>query len=554
MLGVPEPATLFRLAVLCSVLVALVAVVVLDRPRGRWGRRLRSRFVLGVPWGTLVSVGAVLAVYLLVQGGWAHWYRPVTIPFRAWSYFYPLGMATAAFSHSGAGHLIGNLVGTLVLAPIAEYAWGHYPRERGVQTFTSPLTNPYVRAFAVFPAAVVGVGLFTALFALGPVIGFSGVVFAFAGFALVRYPITTVVAVTGGNALRTLYSALQRPTVSASAGPSYSSPWWADIAIQGHAIGLLVGILLGAWLLRARDDDRPSAVRVAAGVVLFGVAQSLWAVYWYRGGETYVLYRALGLALVVALATLVAATVVASNRPLVGSLGDSGAVRAVPRWQVGATVLLLCTAALAGPAVPINLTTTAGGDLPGGDGPIQVRDYEVTYAENVPNGMVSAVDVEAFGETTQVNTSGVIVRNRERGIWMTAVSKGRLDFVGTTTVRVGGVGWRETVRVQRRGWNAIGGGTVYTVNLVYGDRNVTAYNSPPARADPVIAGRNVSVEATPQGFRLNVSLGNRSATGPIPAVNETASIGDLEFANVDGRIYAINGATRVRVARAETYN
>jgi len=554
MLGVPDAATLFRLAVLCSLFVALVAVLALDRPRGRWGVRLRSRFVMGVPWGTLVSAGGVLAVYLFVQGGWAHWNAPVTIPFRAWSYFYPLGMATAAFAHSGSGHLIGNLVGTLVLAPIAEYAWGHFPRERGVQTFRTPLTNPYVRAFVAFPAAVVAVGLFTALFALGPVIGFSGVVFAFAGFALVRYPLTTVVAVTAGNALRTLYGALRTPTVSASAGPSYSSPWWADIAIQGHAIGLLLGLLLGAWVVRVRDEDRPSAARVAVGVALFGVAQSLWAVYWYRGGETYVLYRAAGLALVVLLATLVAATVAASARPLIPVPDRPDAVRAVPRWRIGATVLLLCTAALAGPAVPVNLTTTASGDLPSQSDPIQIRGYEVTYAENVPNGMVSVIDVEAFGETTQVNTSGVIVRNRERGIWMTAVSKGRLDFTGTTFVRVGGVGWRETVRVERRGWNAIGGGTVYRVNLVHGGRNVTAFTSPPVQADPVVAGRNVSVEAAPAGFRLNVSLGNRSATGPIPAVNETSSIGGLEFTNSDGRIYAINGATRVRVARVETYD
>ncbi|MFB6101336.1 MAG: rhomboid family intramembrane serine protease [Haloplanus sp.] len=553
MLGVPDASTLFRLAVVLSLLVSAAVVVALDRPRGRWGARLRSRFVLGVPWGTLVSGGVVLAVYLFVQGGWSHWYAPVTIPFRAWSYFYPLGMATAAFAHSGSSHLVGNLVGTLALAPLAEYAWGHFPRERGVQTFTSPLTNPYVRALVVFPGIVLGIGLFTALFALGPVIGFSGVVFAFAGFALVYYPITTVVAVTAGNAIRTLYGALQQPTVSASAGPSYSSPWWADIAIQGHAIGLLAGVLLGVWLARARDADRPAAVRVAAGVALFGVAQSLWAVYWYRGSETYVLYRAAGLIFVVALATLIAATVAASNRPLVPTPATPDAVRAVPRWRLGATLLLFCTAALAGPAVPVNMTTAADGDLPSDGDPITVRGYEVTYAENVPNGMVSVIDVKAFGETTQVNTSGVIVRNRDRGIWLTAVSKGRLDFTGTTRVRLGGVGWRESVRVKRTGWNAIGGGTVYRVRLDHGEQNVTAYTSPPVQADPVVAGRNVSLVAGRNGFRLNVSLKNRSATAPVPAVNETVSVGGLEFANVDGRIYAINGATRVRVARRETY-
>jgi hypothetical protein len=306
-------------------------------------------------------------------------------------------------------------------------------------------------------------------------------------------------------------------------------------------------------LARARGgDDRPSAARVAVGVALFGVAQSLWAVYWFRGSETYVLYRAAGLALVVLLATLVAVTVAASARPLSSAVDGEG-LRALPRWQVGATVLVLCTAAIAGPAVPVNLTTPAEGDLPGDADPVTVRGYEVTYAEDVPNGMVTVVDVEAFGETTQVNTSGVIVRNRERGIWMTAVPAGRLAFTGATRVRVGGVGWRDSVRVQRRGWSAIGGGTTYRVRLSYRGENVTAYTAPPARADPVIAGRNVSIVSSPDGFRLNVSVGNRSATTPVPAVNETASAGGLDFTNVEGKIYAIDGSTQVRVARRETY-
>jgi hypothetical protein len=553
MVGLPPPATLFRLVLVLSLAVAFGAVVVLDRPGGRWGARLRQRFVLGVPWGTLVSLGLVLGVYLFVQGGWDNWHAPVTIPYRAWSYFYPLGMVTAGFAHSGSGHLVGNLVGTAVLAPIAEYAWGHFPRERGVQTFTSPLTNPYVRGFVVFPAAVVGVALLTSVFAIGPVIGFSAVVFAFAGFALLTYPITTVVAVVVGNGLRLLYSALLSPTLSASAKPSYTSPWWADIAIQGHALGLLVGILLGVGAIRRGESERPPAWRVAVGVALFGVAQSLWAVYWFRGNETYVLYRAAGLALVVLLATLVSATVAASDRPLVSLSDRPEAVLTTPRWQVGVTLLLFCTAAIAGPAVPVNLTTTQSGDLPGQSDPLSVRGYEVTYAEDVPNGMVSVIDVEAFGETTRVNTSGVIVRNRDRGIWVTAVSAGRLDFTGTTRVRLGGLGWRDSVGVQRTGWNAIGGGTVYRIRLSHAGRNRTAYISPPVQADPVIAGRNVTVAATPETFELNVTFGNRSAVGPIPAVNETTTVGGLEFTNVEGRIYAINGATRVRVAKRETY-
>jgi membrane associated rhomboid family serine protease len=553
MVGLPDAATLFRLALVLATVLAFVVVYVLDRPTGRWGSSLRSRFLFGVPWGTLVSVALVLAVYLFVQGGLRHWYTPVTIPFRAWSYFYPLGMLTAGFAHSGAGHLVGNLVGTLVLAPIAEHAWGHYPRERGVQTFTAPLRNPYVRAFVVVPGTVVLVTVLTSALAIGPVIGFSAAVFAFAGYALVNYPLTTVVAVTVANAVRTFYAAFQQPTLSASAGPSYASPWWADIAIQGHALGLLVGVLLGVWVSRATATDRPSAARVAAGIALFGVAQSLWAVYWFRGGQTYVLYRAAGLALVIVLAALVAGTVAASARPLSTVPDRPDSVLAVPRWQIGATALLFCTAAIAGPAVPVNLTTAQSGDLPGQSAPVTVQGYEVVYAEDVTDGMVSVIDVEAFGETTRVNTSGVIVRNRERGIWMTAVSKGRLDFTGATRVNLGGIGWRDSVGVTRTGWNAIGGGTVYRVRFRHAGENTTAYTSSPVQSDAVIAGRNVSVEATPERFRLNVTAGNRSAVTPMPAVNETVSAGGLEFVNVEGRIYALDGATRVRVAKRETY-
>jgi len=109
---------LFRVGVVAALLASVAVAFLVDRPAAL-GARLRERFVLGVPWGTLVSAGVVLAVYLLLQGGLRNWYAPVTIPFRAWSYFYPLGVVTAAFSHNGASHLIGNLVGTLTLAPLA---------------------------------------------------------------------------------------------------------------------------------------------------------------------------------------------------------------------------------------------------------------------------------------------------------------------------------------------------------------------------------------------------------------------------------------------------
>jgi membrane associated rhomboid family serine protease len=543
---------LFRVAVVGSLVVSVAVALLVDRPSGL-GTRLRERFVLGVPWGTVVSAGVVVGVYLLLQGGLRNWYTPVIIPFRAWSYFYPLGMVAAAFSHSGAGHLIGNLVGTLTLAPLAEYAWGHFPRERGAQTFSSLRTNPYVRAFVAFPAAVLVVGLLSSVFAVGPVIGFSGVVFAFAGVALVNYPLGTVIALAGGGAIRLVYNALRSPILTARGRPAFISPWWAEIAIQGHAIGLLIGVLIGLVIVRARRSaDRPSARRLWLGAFLLGVEQSLWAVYWFRGSNTFVLYRAAGVVLLAGLAVVIVLAVVARDDPLFEweFAGDAGVVR---NWQVAAGVLLLSTAAIAGPAVPANLFTADSDDLAGDAW--TVRDYEVTYAENVENGMVSVVDIEAFGETTAVNTSGVIVRSERRGIWTTAIPKGRLAFDGRLPVRVGGVGWRETVYAERDGWTVLGGGSVYRVAITDGDAGRVVYTSTPVTAGPTLDGRNVTVASTPEHYRLRVTRGNGSVNRSValPGKNESVTLEGLRFTRNTSTVFVSYNRTRIQLLTRETY-
>jgi membrane associated rhomboid family serine protease len=568
--SVPPWLPLQQLVVVAVVVASLAIVRYVDGPGGGWGRRLRRRLLAGVPWGTLVVCAVVLAFYLFVQGGFDHWYSPVVIPYRAWSYFYPLGVLTAGLAHGGPGHLLGNLVGTLVFAPIAEYAWGHFPTRRGSASFSSWRTNPYVRAFVLFPAVVLVVSVLLSAFAIGPVIGFSGVVFAFAGVALVRYPLTTILALVAGRVLGLLRAALQTPTLEAKAQPTFSTPWWAEVAIQGHALGLFVGVVLGVWLLRRRGDALPSATRTWAGVLLFAVSQSLWAVYWFRGGETFVLFRALGVVLVFVLATLVALTVAASDRPLIaravsdggdadggdsdrddGAPGLDTGLLALPRWEWGIVLMILAASALAGPAVPVNLLTTSDDALPGD--PVQVRDYEMTYAEDVTDGMVAAVDVSAFGETTAVNTSGVIVRNDDRGIWTTAVSKGRLAFAGRTVVRVGGVGWRDAVVVERTGWTVTGGGVAYRVNATHDGETRTLYRSPSAQASPIVGGRNVSIAPRSTDFLVNVSRNNESVRAPVPPMNESVRLDGVTLERTQQGLVAHYGETRVLVAKPETY-
>jgi membrane associated rhomboid family serine protease len=551
------------------VVLALLAgaVLALHFDDSRLPARLRERFVLGVPWGTVVTVSGVLAVYLFLQGGYWHWYRPVVLPFRAWSYAEPLGMLVAGFAHAGPGHLLGNLFGTLTLAPIVEYAIGHYPAT-GQPARPDPSTrrerlaalrdDPIARAFLLFPLAVAAIGVLITLFTVGAVIGFSGVVFAFAGFALVRYPLGTVLGLVGSDLLNLLYNALQNPTITASGRSRFVTPWFADIAIQGHAIGLLTGVVLGALLLRRRPADTPSPARLFTGALLLASAQSLWAVYWYRGGTEYVLYRAIGLGLVALAAALIVVAVTGSDRRPFASLGggapnDPGDTRLVDLSvrQIGLAAIVVVAAVLSGPAVAVNLVSTQG-DLPGE--PVTVRGYEVTYAEGVENELVSAIPVTLFGETTQVTTSGVIVSNPDRGIWQSVVPRGRLGSNGRARVVVGGVGWRETVTAVRRGWTAVGGGTAYAVALEDGDERRTVFTSDPARAEPRIADQNVSVVAENESFQLLVSEGNDTIRRPLPRANESVTVRNVTFHGGNGRVVAVHDGTRVTVLRVETYN
>ncbi|MFB6081388.1 MAG: rhomboid family intramembrane serine protease [Halanaeroarchaeum sp.] len=534
-----------RVGVVLAGLLSLALVRWLDPGGGRWGRRLRSRLLLGVPWGTLVAVAIVLLVYFGVQGGLYHPYDPLTIPFTSWSYFYPVGLLAAPFAHQSLGHLTGNLLGTVVLAPVAEYAVSHFPTDRGAEAFASWRSNPYVRAFVVFPLGVVAVALTTSVFAWGPIIGFSGVVFAFAGFALVRYPLATVVALSARDLVGTLYAVLRDPIITGQASPSFGPPWWAGIAIQGHLLGFLLGAVLGAAIVSARRrEERPSTGRLWLGGLLVTASMTLWAIWWYRDAGGYVLYRGPGLLLVFALALVIALTLRAGDEPI---------VEGVTKRHVGVAVLVLPVLTMGFVAVPLNAVVVDDPTPPGEV--IHVSGYAVTYAEEVPNQRVGAIDLSLFGETTTVNASGVIVVDEDRTIWTEAISKGRLAFTGRATTRVGGLGWSRTVTAIRRGWVLTGGETAYQVALQpAGGTRRWVFQTPPRRASPTIVGQNVSIDPAGGTFVLAVSRGNRTLeTAPVPAVNRSVELGRLTVRRVGDRLVAIHDGTRVEVAHEETY-
>ncbi|MFB6135639.1 MAG: rhomboid family intramembrane serine protease [Halobacteriaceae archaeon] len=537
--------------VVVAVLGSLYAVYRLDSPGGAWGERLRSRLLGGVPWGTLVACALVLAVYLFVQDGWSRWYDPVTLPFYSWSYFYPLGWLAAPFAHSGASHLTGNLFATLALAPLAEYAWSHFPTERGASSFSSWRTNPYVRSFLLFPLGVVAVGYATVLFHWGPVIGFSGVVFAFAGFALVRFPVTTLVALLARQVVGTFYAAFREPVTSVTVSPSFSPPWWTGIAVEGHLFGLLAGVLLGAVVV-SRREERPPALRLWAATLLLATSFSLWAVWYIGGADAYVLFRGPGVLMVSVLAVLVTVAVRSTDREFAAGLS---------RRYVATLLVVFPLLLMALVAVPVNATLVGDHALPGET--VTVRDYSITYAEGVTNPKTRVFSLDFLGASPTVTTGGVIVASDERELWTQQLSPGFLAFTGTAYVRVGGLGWRETVLARRRGWSAVHGPTAYQVWLGDGHGDLKhVFTSDPARAGVTLAGKNVSV--VPEAGEFYVSVSRRNETlgrAPVPGANETVTVSGVRFVRdgphvlgvLDGGANGTAGETRVPVLRKETY-
>ncbi len=460
-------AALLAAVIVVTVALSLVVVRRLATPERRWRDVAGERFIMGVPWGTLVVVTVVLAVYLFVQDGITDPSDPVTIPYRSWSYFYPLGMLTASFSHASPGHLVSNLAGTVVAAPLAEYAWGHYASsnarenhpDAGVRSqLRTWWTTPWIRAVVIFPAVVIAIGLLTSLFSLGPVIGFSGVVFAFVGFAIVHYPIVTLVGVIGvQSALQTLYRALQDPIHVYTASPSPpTAPSWAEIAIQGHALGFFLGLVLAVAVLERRGS-RPNPLHVWLAVLLYAISRGLWQIYWFGEGQTYFLFQGPGLVIVALLALVITVALTATERPViparvdrfVATLRDWNAdehpgvvtdrvlelatgqsesnsdsrlerIRDIARGtharertrlstitqrSSAVLVVLLVLAVLSGMAIPVNLNVVVFDDDPG-EGAIEIEDYTIEYAEEADNQLVSGIGLDELIDDSGLEATG----------------------------------------------------------------------------------------------------------------------------------------------------
>lgn len=529
----------------CALALSLIVIVRLSDD-SKLLAPLRKRFVLGVPWGTLVVVLGVYGVYYLVQGGGDPG-GPNVVGFRSWSIWYPQGILFASFSHASESHLMGNLFGTLAFASIAEYAWSHYPTRQGEQSFSSWRTNPYAR-IGVFVAGTFLVGIAASLFVPGAVIGFSSVVFAFAGFAIVTRPILTVLALVGIQAVRLVRRAFESPLTFATAEPRFVSPSWADTALQGHLFGLLVGVLLAVLLFRYRKIA-PDLKYVWFAALVFAVTRSMYAVFWYLGEDEFVLFQAIGTAAVLLLATLVALAALIKDGPTIPAID-------LPVRTVSLALLIVIVGAVALAAVPYNLApVTAGDEVENG---IDVRDYTVTYAEDVEDQYVSldlpvARDVPGASETFSVEVSGVIVSSDERNVWAIDTPRERLAFEGLSVVVVGDATWREVVILNRTEWEMTGGNTTYKVfGQVWqsGDDRKQLYADEQVEAAPTINGSRISIEPSAEFYDVVVERnGTVIDTARVPSKNESVEIAGITFEREDDELYAIHDRTEIEIAK-----
>lgn len=537
--GVDE--TLLRIVSYVLLGVALlVSAAVLTRLSDEDGilAPLRERFVYGIPWGTVIVVVAVYGFYYLVQGGGQDG-GPIVVGFRSWSLWAPGTMLFSSFAHANESHLIGNLFGTLAFAPLVEFAWGHYPRERETRILPSSLWKPPVR-IALFVVAVFLAGVAGSLIVPGAVIGFSGVVFAFAGFAVVTLPIRTVLAILGIGAVRLVWEALRNPWSVAQAGPVFSTPSWANVAVQGHLYGLLVGVLLGTALLRLRDQS-PRLRHIYFATLVFAITRSLDAIYWFLGGDTYILFRALGAAAVLFLAAVVTMAAYDGGWQLVELIDLRLRTAAI-----GFLVTFVCALAVIG--IPYNLVSVDGGaEVENG---VEVRDYTVTYAEDIDDRYISSLNLPV-GQGPAVQQSGVIVASEDRNIWEVRVSARELAFRGETTVVLGDATWRETVVVNRTEWQVRGGNTTYKVFVRQDDQPRTQlFASEPALADPTLNGTRFYIRPTSDWYEIVVTRNSSIAgTEPIPADGESVSLGGVEYERDEQKLLARHASTEFQVAQ-----
>lgn len=520
--------------VLVSLLVSTAGVGWLAWKRDAVSLWVTDRFYYGLPWGSIVVVGVVLLIYLVIQDGLGDFHRPVFLPFVNWSYLYPTGVIFSAFTHASAPHLLGNLTTAVVLAPLAEFIWGHYP-DRPSRRFRD---HPAIRAFVLFPGAILILGLLTSIFTWGPVIGFSGVVYALAGFTVIKFPVLTIVALLVRSVLRAFGDALFNPVVEATTTTTMTTPAWVGVSYQGHAIGFLAGAFLGVLLLHYRDDQ-VHPLRLWSGLIVVMIGMSVWAIWGTRGEDVYVLYQGLGFALIFIAALLIVVAAIARDRVIRGW---------VTHRRVAVVALLIPILVIAGMAMPLNVLAVTDYEPP--DRAVSVDGYDIFYDAETESQLRPVLYDDAGGS----NASGIIIVNEERYFWTEAVSSDDLAYAGEGEVSVGGIMERVDLAVNRTAWDPAGNASVYKVDLEENETTTPLFGSQPSTAEHVLDGHTITLAVDGlEEFIVRVS-GPDGGTEEVsmPAANASATVGEVTLERESDSLYATTNDTRVRIAERST--
>jgi len=512
-----------------SVALALVVLI------GYWSRpkvlhellRLsRERLVYGLPLGTLVIVSVNLAFFAFAQRAYAGG-NLLIVPYISWSYGYPLGFLTAPIGHANVSHITGNLVSTLVFAPVAEYVIGHKNSRR-----------PLLRALVGVPLAWYAVGVFVSVFSLGPSIGFSGVLFFFFGFVVVFYPVVSVGLLVVSEVFRTVIGALRSPvTVQSTVESVTTTPPWANIAVDAHLLGFLLGVGLAVLLARRRGAD-VDGYRVGAAILLLGVAQGLHLI-WLSQDSSYVLYRGIGVTVVALLALMAGfgVTVESSAPPLLG-LDELPLRRAASVGFLAVPIVIFCVVGFVTGLGAVSTTDEAE--------KVDVGDYTVLYGENLQNQRVVSIP---FIDITPANftSSGAFVKSEERGAWRQVASARSLRSNPNRTFLVGGLTWDEEVRLERVGMTSTTGEEAYTVFVTAENVSRPVFYSSPADTGVTFDGWRVRLNVT-DGVRT-VSMVRDDERRKVYIGSRPTEVESVSFEVDGGRIVASKEGTSAVVGR-----
>ncbi len=505
---------------------------------------LRGRFVLGVPWGTVLIVLGVYLIYYVIQGA-SEPGGPNVVGFRSWSLWYPESILLSWFSHASRSHLTGNLLGTVIFGTIVEYTWSHYPVQRGQQSFSSMTTNPFARIGA-FVLGVFIVGTAGAALVPGAMIGFSGVVFAFAGFAIVVRPLLAAGGMLGLQALSLVYNGLRSPIGIAEADTQFVTPSWADTALQGHLYGLLVGVLLAVLFLQYRPLT-PKLRYIWFAALVFAVSRSMWAIFWFLSATEFILFRGIGAAAVLVLASLIALAALQSDRPVLRRRID------VPLRSVGISVLVVIVVLIAFAGVPYNLVGVSPGEEV--DDGIEIDGYTVTYAENVEDQYIS-IDIPVIGDLLSVDASGVIVASDDRNVWALDTPRDELALEGQSVTVVGDTTWREVVIMNHTQWEVVGGNTTYKVfgqHWQVMDEQRLLYEAEPAEADVTLNGTRFGISPAEDFYEIVTLRDNETVHSErIPSHNQTVELAGVTFERNGTQLIAVHERTEIRIAEYRT--